>query len=93
MRKYGILIATLIAPFLVVASSSSIEAANESQFFLQDHGEVRVLRGLDPSKNFEPATLPEEIDIAPAAAPATQVEPRQTRTKRVSKWVFPDGCL
>ncbi len=56
-------------------------AADESKFFLQDHGEVRVLRGLDLDTNFEPATLPEEIDVAPAAAPAAQVEPRRTRTE------------
>jgi hypothetical protein len=79
MRKHRALIATMIAPFLMVVSSNSLEAAGESKFFLQDHGEVRVLRGLDPGTNFEPATLPEEIDVAPAAAPPElPVEPRLT---------------
>ena len=77
MRNRRALIASLMAPFLMVASSNSLEAAGESQFFLQDHGEVRVLRGVDPGTNFEPATLPEEIDAAPAAAPPElPVEPR-----------------
>ena len=40
-----------------------------------------MIRGLDPGTNFEPATLPEEIDVAPAAAPATEVEPAQPRTE------------
>ncbi len=81
MRKYSALFLTLIAPFLMVVSSNSLEAAGESKFFLQNQGEVRVLRGLDLDTNFEPATLPEEIDVAPAAAPAAQVEPRRTRTQ------------
>ena len=77
MRNRRALIASLMAPFLMVASSNSLEAAGESQFFLQDHGEVRVLRGVDPGTNFEPATLSEEIDAAPAAAPPElPVEPR-----------------
>ncbi len=80
MRKCGFLIATLIAQALMVASSNS-EAADESKFFLQDHGEVRVLRGLDPGKNFETAKLPVELDLAPAAAPLPQAEPRRTRTQ------------
>ena len=81
MRKCGVLIAALITPALMVASLNSPEAADESPFFLQDHGEVRVLRGLDPGKNFEAAKLPEELDLAPAAAPPTEVEPRRTRTQ------------
>jgi hypothetical protein len=66
---------------LMVVSSNSPEAADESPFFLQDHGEVRVLRGLDPGKNFEAAKLPVELDLAPAAAPLPQAEPRRTRTQ------------
>ncbi len=81
MRKCGFLIAALIAPVLMVASPNSLEAADESAFFLQDHGEVRVLRGLDPGKSFETAKLPEELDLAPAAAPEPQLEPRRTRTQ------------
>ena len=81
MRKCGFLIAALIAPVFMVASPNSLEAADESAFFLQDHGEVRVLRGLDPGKNFEAARLPEELDLAPASAPEPQLEPRRTRTQ------------
>ncbi len=88
MRKCGFLIAALIAPVLMVASPNSLEAADESTFFLQDHGEVRVLRGLDPGKNFETAKLPEELDLAPAAAPEPQLEPRRTKTQAEPKRYF-----
>ena len=81
MRKCGFLIAALIAPVFMVASPNSLEAADESAFFLQDHGEVRVLRGLDPGKNFETAKLPVELDLAPASAPEPQLEPRRTKTQ------------
>jgi len=81
MRKCGVLIAALIAPALMVTSPNSLEAADESPFFLQDHGGVRVLRGIDPGKNFETARLPEDLDLAPASAPQPQVEPRRTRTQ------------
>ena len=81
MRNCGALIAILIAPVFIVVSSNSLEAQDESKFFLQDDGEVGVTRGLDSGTNFEPATLPEETDVAPAAAPATQVEPTQPRTE------------
>jgi len=87
MRNLRALSATLIAPFLMIASSNSLAAAEESKFFLQDNGEVRVLRGLDPGQNFEAATLPEDIDVAPAAAPPElSVEPRPTRTQTGPKF-------
>ena len=83
MRKHRALIATLIAPFLMLVSTNSLEAADESKFFLQDHGGVRILRSLDPAQGFEPATLPEEIDVAPAAVPPEPAaETRQTETQR-----------
>ena len=88
MRKCGFLIAALIAPVFMVASPNSPEAADESAFFLQDHGEVRVLRGLDPGKSFETAKLPEELDLAPAAAPEPQLEPRRTKTQVEPKRYF-----
>ena len=81
MRKRGVLFAALIAPVLVVASSNSLEAEDAGGFFLQDHGEVRVLRGIESDTNVEPDTLPEEIDVAPAAAPGTQVEPTRPGTE------------
>ena len=85
MRNCGALIAILIAPVLIVVSSNSLEAQDENKFFLQDDGEVQVLRGLDPGTNFEPETLPEEIDVAPDAAPATQAESTQPRTEAKPK--------
>ncbi len=81
MRKCTVLVTTQLAAAIVLALSNSPEAADESQFFLQDHGEVRVLRGLDPGKNFETARLPEELDLAPASAPEPQLEPRRTKTQ------------
>ncbi len=81
MRKCTVLVTAQLAAAIVLALSNSPEAADESQFFLQDHGVVRVLRGLDPGKNFEAAKLPVELDLAPAAAPLPQAEPRRTRTQ------------
>ncbi len=81
MRKCTVLVATQLAAVIVLASSNSPEAADESPFLLQDHGEVRVLRGLDPGKNFETAKLPVELDLAPASAPEPQLEPRRTKTQ------------
>lgn len=75
MRKCAVIFATLLTPVLIFASPKSSGAAEESSFFLQDQGTIRVLRGLNPDQNFEAATLPKEIDLAPAAAPATQAEP------------------
>ena len=88
MKKCTVLVATQLAATIVLASSNSPEAADESQFFLQNHGEVRVLRGLDPGKNFETAKLPVEIDVAPASAPEPQVEPRRTRSQVEPKRTF-----
>ncbi len=76
MRKGAVLVATLLAAASMLASSNSIEAADESPYLLQDQGTVRVLRGLEPGKKFEAAKLPVEIDVAPAAAPEPQVEPK-----------------
>lgn len=77
MKISGILLATLLIPAIVLASSNSLEAAEETPYLLQDHGTVRVLRGLEPEKNFETAHLPAEVDLAPAAAATPQVEPRR----------------
>jgi hypothetical protein len=79
MRLCGVLIATLMALVLVVMPPSSLHAADQSPFLLQDHGGVRVLRSLDPSKDFETAKLTEELDVAPAAGPEPQVEPSGVR--------------
>jgi len=82
MRKYGVRFAVLLAPVLMVAlpnapDAQEVEAQEESPFLLQDHGGVRVIRGLEPGKNFEAATLPQEVDVAPAAAPEPRAEPQR----------------
>ena len=88
MKNCAVLVVTLITPVLMFASPKSVAAGDESQFFLQDHGTVRVLRGLDPGKNFEAATVPEEIDVEPAAAPASEAQaaPPPTRAQEGPKF-------
>ena len=80
MKKCTVLVSTLLllAAAIMLASSNALEAADESPYLLSDHGTVRVLRGLEPEKIFETAKLPVEIDVAPAAAPEPQVEPKLT---------------
>jgi hypothetical protein len=50
MRKCTVLAATLLTAAIMLASSNSLEAADESPYLSQDHGKVRVLRGLEPGK-------------------------------------------
>jgi hypothetical protein len=88
MRKCTVLVTTQLAAAIVLALSNAPGAADESQFFLQDHGEVRVLRGLDSGKNFETARLPEELDLVPESAPEPQLEPRRTKTQVEPKRYF-----
>ncbi len=78
MKKCPVLVSPLLAAAIMLASPNSLEAADESPYLSPDHETVRVLRGLEPGKNFEPAKLPVEIDVAPAAAPEPQVEPKLT---------------
>ena len=85
MRKCAILVVTLIATVLLLASSNSLEAAEESPFFLQDQGKVRVLRGIDPGKNFETAKVPEEEE-APAAKPEPQAEAESKEAEEEPKF-------
>jgi len=84
MRKCGVLSVTLIATVLLLASSNSSEAAEESPFFLQDQGKVRVLRGIDPGKNFDTAKVPEEE--APAAEPEPQAEAASNEAEEEPKF-------
>ena len=81
MKKCGVLLAVVVAPALMAASPDALNAQEESPFLLQDHGGVRVIRGLDSGKNFEAATLPQEIEMAPAAVPEAQAEPPTTRPR------------
>ena len=74
--KTSVSYSALIAPLLIVLSPQSVDADDKSGFFLQDHGEVRVHRGVDAGTNVEPAPSPEEGDVDPSTATATQVEPR-----------------
>ncbi len=83
MKRCTVLVATLLATASMLASSNSPVAADESPYLLRDQGTVRVLRGLEPGKTFEAAKLPVEIDVAPAAAPEPQVEPRRTTAQAV----------
>jgi hypothetical protein len=78
MRNCTVPVATLLAAGIVLASSDSVKAADEQPYLSQDHGTVRVLRDLKPGKKFEAAKIPEEIDVAPAAASEPQVEPSPT---------------
>ncbi len=55
-------------------------AQQESTFFLQEHGGVRVLRGVSEGKNFEPVVIvseDEETEEELAAAPP-QAQPEET---------------
>ena len=67
MRTCSNILLKLLTPALLLMVSASLAAANESKFFLQDHGDIRVLRGLNPDQNFEAAKLLGEIPLAPAA--------------------------
>ena len=67
MRRRTIFAAAPVVSVLLVASVHAAAAAGEAPFLMQDHGQVRVLRGLDPGQDFETAKLPEEIELAPAA--------------------------
>lgn len=78
MRNCTVLVAAPFGAAMMLASSYFPAAADEQPYLLQDHGKVRVLRNLEPGKKFETAKLPVEIDVAPAAAPKPQVEPRRT---------------
>ena len=91
MRKRTVLVATLLAAAIMLASSNSPEAADEAPYLLQGGGDVRVLRGLEPEKSFESVTLPPEteespaaateLDVAPAAATEPQAEPQLTASQ------------
>jgi hypothetical protein len=82
MRMCGALGAALLATSLVLAVSNPVEASDESPFLLQDHGTVRVVRGVEPGKNFAAAKLPEEAEESPDAAPAPQAESQPTATQQ-----------
>jgi hypothetical protein len=76
MRKCTVLVATLLAAAIMLASSNSPEAADEAPYLLQDDGEVRVLRGLEAEKDFDSATLPQAVEQPPADASEPQAEPQ-----------------
>ena len=87
MRGSSTLVAVLLAPALAagVPNLPRAQAQEASSFYLKDHGSVRVLRGLDSDRDFKAATLPQEIDVAPAAAPATQAEPQAAQSGSEAK--------
>ena len=84
MKKRAILAIALVTPILLFAVPNATGAAEESPFLLQDDGTVRVLRGLNPDQNFQAATLPEDLDLAPAAAPPAEAAPPQIEPPRPS---------
>jgi hypothetical protein len=84
-KKRAILAIALVTPVLLFAVPNVTGAAEmESPFLLQDHGTVRILRGLNPDQNFQAATLPEDLDLAPAAAPPAEAAPPQIEPPRPS---------
>jgi len=75
MRRRTIFAAAPVVTVFMFAAAHA-GAAGEAPFLMQDHGQVRVLRGLDSGRDFEAAKLPQEIELAPAAgAPATSSTP------------------
>jgi hypothetical protein len=95
MSKCDLLIPTLLAAAIVVPLAKSAEAANVSPYLLQDHGTVRVMRGLKPGKNFETAKLPKETEVVPAAGPEPETQANssaaQTQPKSTSAQLQPMG--
>ncbi|MDX1575183.1 MAG: hypothetical protein R3285_03250 [Kiloniellales bacterium] len=83
MTKRAILFVAPLASILALALPDS-PVAHDSPFLLQDHGTVRVLRGLNPEQNFQTATLPQDVDLAPAAAPPAESAPPQIEPPRPS---------
>lgn len=81
MRMRAALVAIFFAATGILASSNSSEAADDKPYLLEDKGEVRVLRGLEPDKGFEPTTLPAETDTAPAAETQPQAAPESAKAK------------
>ena len=75
MRKCAVPAATLLAAGMMLAASHAPGAAEESPYLLQGEGEVRVLRGLETEKSFEPATQPPEVEEAVEQAPSAASEP------------------
>jgi hypothetical protein len=84
MTKRAVLAIALVTPVLTFALPHALGAAEESPFLLQDDGKVRVLRGLNPEQNFQAATLPQDLDLAPAAATPARADPPQIAPPRPS---------
>jgi len=78
MRKCGVLVATPLAAAMVLAASNAPIAAQEAPYLLQGGGQVRVMRGLEPETDFEPAKLPQSTEEAPAIEAESQGEPELT---------------
>ena len=89
MRKCAVTAATLLAAGMMLAAAHAPGAAEESPYLLQGEGEVRVLRGLEPDKSFEPATeapeveeaVEEAVEQAPAAATDPSAEPQPAASR------------
>ena len=71
-------IVTVLLPataFYFTALPGPSFAQQESSFFLQDDGEVGVMRGLSEEANFEPATIAPEDEEVPEAQEQVLVQP------------------
>jgi hypothetical protein len=71
-------IVTILLPataFYLTALPGPSFAQQESSFFLQEHGGVRVLRGVSEEVNFESATIAPEDEEGAAAQQEASVQP------------------
>ena len=72
----GGLLLTSAVSFMTLPGSGL--AADTSPYLLQEHGEVRVIRGLSREKNFEPAKVsPEEEQVEEVTAVSPQAQPKE----------------
>lgn len=69
------LVAALTLPAVMFAWPLAMGHAEEATFFLQGHGKVQVIRGLDPNQGFETAKPEEEVEVVSAPADETLSQP------------------
>lgn len=78
MRNCMSLAAGPLAATMMLASLNAPATAEEGPYLLKGGGEVRVLRGLEPAKGFESATVPQAVEPSQTAASETQGEAELT---------------
>ena len=74
---WGGIVAVLLpaTAFYLTALPGPSFAQQESSFFLQQHGGVRVLRGTSEGVNFEPSTIVPEDEVISEAEQQAAVQP------------------